>query len=147
MAWVLKYSRAKPSGSVAAHNSCGKRCLWAAPHMQHRKDPRTPELDFCLNARHQVTVKQGNKVQLQSLFTHTILNAFLTFREHSSTQTSRRKLISLTKTRQKQFLRKNHVVWLNGRHQGTSKQANKVSLQSLFTHTILNGFLTFRGAP
>ena len=52
-------------------------------------------------------------MQLQSLFTHTILNAFLTFWEHSSTQTSRQKLISLTKTKHKCFLCKNHIVWLN----------------------------------
>ena len=38
------------------------------------------------------------------------------------------------------------VVWLNARHQGTSKQGNEVELQSLFTHTILNAFLIFRGA-
>ena len=42
---------------------------------------------------------------------------------------------------------KNHVVWLNARHQGTSKQGNEVELQSLFTHIIGNAFLTFRGAP
>ena len=36
--------------------------------------------------------------------------------------------------------------WLNARHQGTSKQGNEVELQSLFTHTILNAFLTFRRA-
>ena len=64
---------------------------------------------------------------------------------HPSTQASRRKLISLTKTKHKQFLRKNHVVWLNARHQGTSKQGTEVQSQSLFTHTILNAFLTFRG--
>ena len=70
----------------------------------------------------------------------------LPFVEHSSTQTSRRKLISLTKTKHKQLLRKNHVVWLNARHLGTCKQGNEVDLHSLFTHTILNAFLTFRGA-
>ena len=43
--------------------------------------------------------------------------------------------------------RKNHVVWLNARHQGTSKQGIEVELQSLFTHTILYAFLTFRGTP
>ena len=72
---------------------------------------------------------------------------FQPFGKHSSTQTSRRKLISLTKTKHKQALCKNHVVWLNARHQGTSKQGNEVQLQSLFTHTILNAILTFRGAP
>ena len=61
-------------------------------------------------------------------------------------QTSRQKLISLTKTKHKQFLGKNHVVWLNARQQGTCKQGNKVQLQSLFTHTILNASLTFQGA-
>ena len=71
---------------------------------------------------------------------------FEAFGEHPSTQTSRRKLISLMKTKHKQFLRKNHVVWLNAQHQGTSKQGNEVELQSLFTDTILNAFLTFRGA-
>ena len=66
--------------------------------------------------------------------------------EHFSTQTCRWKLISLRKTRHKQLLRKNHVVWLNARHQGTSKHGNEVQLQSLFTHTILNALLTFWGA-
>ena len=51
------------------------------------------------------------------------------------------------KTKNKQFLRKNHVVWLNARHQGTSEEGNEVQLQTLFTHIILNAFLTFRGAP
>ena len=59
-------------------------------------------------------------------------------------KTSRRKLISLTKTKHKQFLRKNHVVWLNARQEGRCTQGNKVQWQSLFTHTILNAFLTFR---
>ena len=40
-------------------------------------------------------------------------------------------------------MRKIHVVWLNARHQGTSKQGNEVQL---FTHTILNGVLPFRAA-
>ena len=71
---------------------------------------------------------------------------FEPFWEHSSTQTSRQKLISLTKTKYKQFLCKNHVVWLHTRHQGASEQGNGIQLQSLFTHTVLNAFLTFQGA-
>ena len=61
----------------------------------------------------------------------------------SCTETSGRKLISLTKTEHKGFLRKNHLVWLNARHEGTFKQGNEVELQSLFTHTIVHAFLTF----
>ena len=65
---------------------------------------------------------------------------FEPFGELPSTQTSTQKLISRTKTKHKEFLRKSHVVWLNAQHQGTSTQGNDVSLQSSFTHTILNAF-------
>ena len=50
------------------------------------------------------------------------------------------------KTKQNQFLSKKHIAWLNARHQGTSKQGSELPLQSYFTHTILNAFLTFRRA-
>ena len=68
---------------------------------------------------------------------------FRRFGEHPSTQTSRWKLILLTKTKHKWLLRKSHVVWLNARHQGTSVQGSQ---RQLVTHTILSAVLTFRTA-
>ena len=43
---------------------------------------------------------------------------FQPFEEHSSTQTSLRKLILLAKTEHRQLFGNNHLVWVNARPQG-----------------------------